>query len=48
MNKYDVNCLPDWQKKKIWEKAWEDGHSYGFDEVYSDLSELANLFEKDY
>lgn len=30
---------------KIFAKAWEDGHSYGFQEVFIHLQNLAELFE---
>lgn len=28
---------------KIWEQAWEDGHSYGFHEVYSHYQHLVEV-----
>lgn len=32
------------RKEKIWDYAWEQGHSYGYYEVYSYLNDLVDLF----
>jgi hypothetical protein len=33
------------KQSKVWWKAWEDGHSYGYYEVYQKLDDLVELFE---
>lgn len=39
---YDI---PKRSQSKVWNKAWEDGHSSGYGEVYSHLRELVDLFD---
>jgi hypothetical protein len=39
-NKY----IPEDKKSKVWSKAWEDGHSSGYHEVYLHLVGLVDLF----
>ena len=34
-------------KDKIFNYAWEQGHSNGYEEVFNVLSEIAELFEKE-
>jgi hypothetical protein len=34
------------QLEKVWEKAWEDGHSSGYYQVYCCLIDLIALFEE--
>lgn len=36
--------VPADRKDKVWNKAWSDGHSSGYHEVYTQLSELVDLF----
>jgi len=38
------NNIPDSSKKKVWEKASEDGSSYGFYEIFVKLESLCELF----
>jgi len=37
--------IPDDKKDKVWRKAWEDGHSNGYSEVYGCLCGLVDLFQ---
>lgn len=37
--------VPESRKNKVWFKAWEDGHSSGYTEVYGCLCNLVDLFE---
>ena len=37
--------VPKSKQSKVWWKAWEDGHSYGYYEVYLQLDSLVELFE---
>lgn len=39
------NNLPEKSKPKVWSKAWDDGHSSGYHQVYYCLRELVDLFE---
>ena len=39
-----TNHVPDDKKDKVWYKAWQDGHSSGYSEVYSCLCSLVDLF----
>lgn len=39
-----MNCIPEQYREKIWNKAWEDGHSSGYSEVYNELCELVDIF----
>ena len=41
LNKY----VPADKRDKVWYKAWEDGHSSGYGEVYTILISLVELFE---
>lgn len=36
--------LPEISKAKVWSKAWNDGHSSGYHQVYYCLCELIDLF----
>lgn len=36
--------IPEWQKRKVFYKAWELGHSSGYHEVYNYLIGLAEIF----
>jgi len=41
---HDVEWLSEDTRNLMWSKAWEDGHSYGLQEVrnqYHDLAEIA-------
>lgn len=38
------NRLSETTKKKVWYKAWEDGHSSGYYQVYYELCDLVDLF----
>lgn len=41
-----ASAMPANVQMKVWEKAWEDGHSYGYREVenhYMDLAEFAEF-----
>ena len=40
-----LDSVPAKAKDKVWEKAWSDGHSSGYYEVYIHLQELVKLFE---
>lgn len=46
--KFDVklNKLPPKTAAKVWNHAWESGHSSGYLEVYYHLQELMELFEE--
>lgn len=37
--------IPQQYRDKVWQKAWEDGHGYGFGEVYNKLCSLLEIFE---
>ena len=37
--------VPEKYHAKLWSKAWEDGHSGGYTEVYQELCELVDIFE---
>jgi hypothetical protein len=37
--------ISDNQKRKLWERAWDEGHSQGYLAVYEELCELVELFE---
>jgi len=37
--------IPDDKKAKVWSKAWQDGHSNGYSEVYGCLCGLVDLFQ---
>ena len=36
--------VPKDKQAKVWSKAWEDGHSSGWNDVYYQLDELVELF----
>lgn len=36
--------IPEKYRDKVWSKAWEDGHSSGYSEIYNCLSGLVDLF----
>ncbi len=38
-----ISIVPEQYRENLWNKAWEDGHSGGFYEVY--LSSLIEIFE---
>lgn len=44
-DKSGLNSIPDQYRYKVWAKAWEDGHSSGFYEVYLELCDLVEIFE---
>ena len=37
--------VPEKSRDKVWRKAWEEGHSSGYLEVYYKLLDLVDLFE---
>jgi hypothetical protein len=37
--------ISDKQKRKLWERAWEENHSQGYLMVYQELDSLVELFE---
>lgn len=39
------SIVPADRRDKVWGKAWSDGHSSGYYEVYTYLRELVNIFE---
>lgn len=39
------SIVPEQYQQKIWSKAWEMGHSYGYSEVYYKLCDLIEIFE---
>lgn len=38
------SMVPKESQDKVWNKAWEDGHSSGYSEVYHQLCQLVELF----
>lgn len=36
--------VPQKSKEKVWSKAYSDGHSFGYHEVYTHLVDLVDLF----
>lgn len=40
-----LNDIPEQYRKKVWEKAWSDGHSYGYYEIYQKVVDLVDIFE---
>ena len=36
--------VPKNKQEKVWNKAWDVGHSYGFYSVYQELGDLVELF----
>ena len=43
-NQANFASIPTDKQDKVWSKAWEDGHSAGYHEVYLELCELVDLF----
>lgn len=39
-----LDTIPEQYRKKVWDKAWSDGHSSGYSEVYYHLVELIDIF----
>jgi len=39
-----LNSIPEKFRDKIWNKAWDDGHAYGYSEVYYKLLDLVDIF----
>ena len=39
-----LNLIPETSRGKVWSKAWSDGHSNGYYEVYGVLCSLVDLF----
>lgn len=37
--------IPEQYRGKVWNKAWQDGHSGGWGEVFNCLCELVDIFE---
>ena len=37
--------VPEKSRSKVWSKAYQDGHSSGYYQVYQELCELVELFE---
>jgi hypothetical protein len=40
-----IEVVPEQYRDKVYAKAWEYGHSYGFYEVWLKLSSLVEIFE---
>jgi hypothetical protein len=40
-----LNSIPEQYREKVYAKAWSDGHSNGYHEVYSELVSLVELFD---
>ena len=40
-----LNDIPEQYQNKVFSKAWSDGHSSGYYEVYQQLCELVEIFE---
>jgi hypothetical protein len=38
--------LPLWQRNRIWDLAYEHGHSSGYSEIWNELIDLAYLFKE--
>ena len=39
-----LNTIPEKFRDKVWNKAYEDGHAYGYTEVYYKLLDLVDIF----
>lgn len=39
-----LNTIPEQYRNKVFSKAWSDGHSGGYYEVYQELCELVEIF----
>jgi len=44
-NEAGLNNIPDQYRNKVFSKAWSDGHSSGYYEVYQELCELVEIFD---
>jgi hypothetical protein len=44
-NEAGLNSIPEQYRNKVFSKAWSDGHSDGYYEVFMQLSELINIFD---
>lgn len=53
MGEFEEDCInyltsttdmPERTARKIFNKAWQDGHAYGLYEVFSELEELGEIF----
>jgi hypothetical protein len=40
-----LNNVPEQYREKLFRKAWSDGHSSGYYEVYQQMCELVEIFE---
>lgn len=40
-----LNTIPEQYQNKVFSKAWSDGHSSGYYEVYQELCELVEIFQ---
>lgn len=40
-----LDTIPGQYQDKVWQRAWRDGHSAGYYEVYLHLCELVDIFE---
>jgi len=40
-----LNTIPEQYRDKVYSRAYEDGHSYGFYEVYLKLNSLLEIFD---
>lgn len=40
-----LNTIPEQYRNKVWQKAWQIGHSSGYYEVYQCLCDLVDIFE---
>lgn len=39
-----LNLIPEQYRQNVWSRAWCDGHSSGYYEVYIKLCDLVNIF----
>ena len=39
-----LNTIPEKFREKVWNKAYEDGHAYGYSEIYNHLIDLVDIF----
>lgn len=40
-----LNTIPEQYRANVWSKAWSDGHSGGYGDVYNELSNLIDIFK---
>lgn len=40
-----LNTIPEQYRAKVYNRAWEEGHSYGYGEVYIHLINLVDIFD---